>query len=74
MQEHIDSCHKESESHAAYSEHSSAHFNNVANIPIHSDSITPQKNKNGREEKSQKDHDIPLKKKANKNTNDYQRT
>ena len=40
MWEHIDCCHKESENCAAYAEHGTAHFNNVANITINADSIT----------------------------------
>ena len=49
MREYIDSCHRESESCAAYLEHNTAHFNNIANITANSDSITPQKKNNGRE-------------------------
>ena len=41
MREHINSCHKESESRTAYPEYNTAHFNNVANISVNSDSITP---------------------------------
>ena len=67
MQEHIDSCHKESESSEVYPEHSTAHFNNVTNITVDSDSIIPQKKQNGREENVQKDHEIPFNKnEANK--------
>ena len=58
MQEHIDSFHKESESRAAYPEHSTTHFNNIANITVDSDIITPHKKQNGREENIQKDRDI----------------
>ena len=60
MQEHIDSFHKESESCAAYPEHSTTHFNNVANITVDSDIITPHKKQNGGGEDSQEDHQIPL--------------
>ena len=49
MQEHIDSCHKKSESHASYPEHGTAHFNNVANITANSDSKTHNKKKKWRE-------------------------
>ena len=58
IREHIDSCYKGSKSCAEYLEHSTAHFNNVANITIDSDSITPKNKKNWREENSQKDHEI----------------
>ena len=67
MQEHIDIFHKESEICAAYLEHITAHFNNIANITIDSDIITPHKKKNTREENIQKDHEIPFyKNEANK--------
>ena len=46
---YIDICHKESESCAAYTEHITAHLNNVANITINGDGINPQKKKNRRE-------------------------
>ena len=49
MQEYIDSCHKESKSHTVYQKHSTAHFNNVGNITIDTDSRTQQKKQNGRE-------------------------
>ena len=52
LQNYIDSCHKESERHAAYPEHITAHFNNVENITVNSDSITHRR-KNGREEDCQ---------------------
>ena len=58
MREHIDSCHKYSKSSAAYPENGTANFNNVANITVDSDSITPQKKKNEKEENIQKYHDI----------------
>ena len=45
---------------AAYPEHSTAYFNNFANITINSDSITPKNKQNMREENSQKDHEIPF--------------
>ena len=40
MRENIDGCHKESKSCATYPEHSTAHFNNVANITVDSDNTT----------------------------------
>ena len=46
LQTYIDSCHKESERRAAYTEHSTANFNNVANITVNSDIITSQKKQN----------------------------
>ena len=49
MQEHIDNFYKGSESCAAHQEHVTTHFNNVANITINSDSITPQKKMGERE-------------------------
>ena len=48
-QEHIDSCHKEYESCAAYPENSTAHLNNAANITVDIDSITQQRKKWERE-------------------------
>ena len=48
-QEHIDSCHKESESCAAYPENSTVHLNNAANITVDIDSITQQRKKWERE-------------------------
>ena len=67
MQEHIDNCHKKSESRVAYPEHSTAHLNNVANITVDSDGTTPRKKHNRREENNQKYHDIPWEKnEANK--------
>ena len=53
MQEHIDSCHKYFESCAAYTEHSTAHFNRIMNISINSGNITSHKKQNEREENSQ---------------------
>ena len=47
MQTYIDSCKKESEKHAAYPEQSNVHFENVANITVDSDSITPREKKTG---------------------------
>ena len=49
---YIDIFHKESERHASYSEQSTSHFNNVANITVDNDGITPQNKQNGREEDS----------------------
>ena len=49
MREHISSCHKKYESHAAYPEQSTANFKNIANINVDSDTITPQKKKKGRD-------------------------
>ena len=68
MREHIDSCHNESESRTAYLDHSTAHFNDVAKITSDSDSITQQKKKNGREENSQKNHEIPFEENEAKNS------
>ena len=45
MLEHIDGFHKESEIPAAYTEHSTTHFSNVAKITVNSVSTTPQKKK-----------------------------
>ena len=58
LQTYIDSCHKESEIRAAYPEQSNAHLNNIVNITVNSDSITPHKKKNGREEDRQDDFHI----------------
>ena len=58
MQEHIGGCHKESESSEVYPEHSTAHFNNVANITVNIDSITLKNKQNKREEYRQKDFHI----------------
>ena len=55
---YIDSCHKEPERHATYPEHSTAHFNNVANITVNIDSITLKNKQNKREEYRQKDFHI----------------
>ena len=55
LQNYIDSCYRESERRASYSEKSTAHFNNVANITGDRDSITPQKKKNGGEGAFQED-------------------
>ena len=41
MRENIDSCHKESESRTEYPEQNTSHFNNVANITVNSNSVTP---------------------------------
>ena len=62
MREHIDSWHKESENPAAYPEHGTANFNNIANITIDSDSINPKNKRNGKEGKIQKDCEIPSEK------------
>ena len=43
LQNYIDSCHKESEIRAAYPEQRNANLNNVANITVNSDGITPHK-------------------------------
>ena len=43
MREHTYSFYKESEIRSAYMEQSNLHFNNVANINVDSDSITPHK-------------------------------
>ena len=48
LQTYIDIYHKESERCAAYLEQSNAHFNNIANINVNSDGITPQKNRIGK--------------------------
>ena len=61
MREHIDSCHKQFESHATYAEHINSHVNNVANVTIDSDGITLQKKKYGKERNIQKDNDIYFK-------------
>ena len=53
MGEHIDSCHKESESCAAHPEHSTTHLNSAADITADSDSKSPQKEKNVRQENNQ---------------------
>ena len=50
LQTYIDSFHKEPEICAAYMEHSTPYFNNVVDITINIDSITPHKKQNGREE------------------------
>ena len=42
MREHIDSCHKESEIHAAYTEQSTANFEDVANITVNNNSVITQ--------------------------------
>ena len=68
MREHIDSCQKEFKISAVYPEHSTAHLNNIANITIESDSITPKNEKNGREENSQKYQNIPFDKNEAKNS------
>ena len=47
LRTYIDNCNKEKEIRAAYSEKSTPHFDNVANITIDSDDITPQKKKMG---------------------------
>ena len=47
MQNYIDSCHKESEICTAYQEHSTAHFNIVANVNADSECMTPQKKNMG---------------------------
>ena len=57
----------ESEIRASYPEQSTAHYNNVANITIGSDSTTPQKKKNGREEDCQEDRQEYRKIPSNKN-------
>ena len=49
LRTYVDSFYKESERRSEYPEQSTAHFNNVPNITIDIDSITPQKKKNGRE-------------------------
>ena len=68
LQTYIDGCHKESERCAAYPEQSTAHFNNVVNITVDSDSITPQKGKNGREEDRQEYRQIPFDKNVENNS------
>ena len=60
LRTYIDICHKESEICAAYTEHSTAHFNNIAKIDVDYDIITPQKKKNGREEDINEDRQIPF--------------
>ena len=55
LQTDIDIVKKECE---AYPENNTLHSENVANITINSDSVTPQKKKNGREEDHQEDHQI----------------
>ena len=47
MQNYIDSCHKESERHAAYLEQSTGNFENVADITVDSASVIPQEKKMG---------------------------
>ena len=47
MQENIDSCHKESEIHAAYPEQSTAHFEEVVKITFNSASVITQEKQNG---------------------------
>ena len=42
---YIDSCHKESEIRAAYTEQSTVHFKNVANITVDRDSLFLQEKK-----------------------------
>ena len=70
MRENIDSCHKESESRTEYPEQNTSHFNNVANITVNSNSVTPQKKKNGIEEDHQEDCNIIFDKNgANKSMN-----
>ena len=46
MQEHIDSCQKESGKHVAYSEQRTAYFEDAGNITIDSASVIPQQKKN----------------------------
>ena len=46
LRNYIDSCHKESERSAEYPEQSTTYFNNVVNITVYNDSITPQKKQN----------------------------
>ena len=41
MKSYIDNCHKESERRASYPKHSTAHFENVANITIDSAILIP---------------------------------
>ena len=50
MQNYIESCQKESERCASYTEERTAHFKNVASITINSDSVIPQEKWNGSEE------------------------
>ena len=47
IQNYIDSCHKYSEIRAEYPEQSTAHFENVVNITVLSDSVIPHKKKMG---------------------------
>ena len=42
MQNYIDSCHKESERIAAYTEQIFAHFENIVNVTVDNDSVIPQ--------------------------------
>ena len=58
LQTYIDCCHQESERHALYPEQGIVHFNNMANITIDNNSITPQRRQNEREEHHQKDCQI----------------
>ena len=53
MRENIDSCHKESEIHAAYPEQSTAHFEEVVKITFNSASVITQEKQNGSQEHHQ---------------------
>ena len=55
MQTYIDSYKKESEKCAAYPEHSTVHFEYIANITVDSDSVISQEKQNGSEEDCQED-------------------
>ena len=70
LKTYIESCHKESERCAAYLEQNTLHSEIASDIAINSDSITPQKKKNDREEYRQEDHQMPFNENdANKSKN-----
>ena len=58
----IDIFHKESVRRASYQEQSTTCFNNVADITVDSDGITPQKKQSGGDEYFQEDRQIPFNK------------
>ena len=46
MQKFIDICHKESEGHADYLEHSTSHFEILSKITVNVSSVIPQEKQN----------------------------
>ena len=59
MQDYIDGCNKESGKNVAYPEYSTVNFENVVNITVDSDGITPHSKKDRIKENHQKDCNIP---------------